>query len=102
MDARDVIVSPHITEKAMANALVTQYTFTVHPDATKTQIRQAIAEIFKVDVVKVNTVNVRGKARNFARGRVRTNGRQSDFKKAMVTLRSGQKIALGGVNYFEQ
>ncbi|MGH7737386.1 MAG: 50S ribosomal protein L23 [Candidatus Tyrphobacter sp.] len=102
MDARDVIVSPRITEKAMAQSLVTQYTFTVHPDATKTQIRHAVEETFKVNVVRVNTVNVRGKSRTFARGRIKTNGRRSDFKKAIVTLRSGQKIELAGVNYFEQ
>ncbi len=42
MDARDVIVAPRITEKAMADALVQQYTFVVHPQATKTQIRHAI------------------------------------------------------------
>ena len=102
MDARDVIVSPRITEKSMANAIGQQYTFVVHPDATKTQIRHAIEEIFKVNVTKVNTVNVAGKSRNFARRGVRTSGKQSDFKKATVTLKPGQKIELGGVNYFEQ
>jgi large subunit ribosomal protein L23 len=102
MDARDVIVSPRITEKAMADALINQYTFTVHPHATKTQIRHAIEEIFKVNVLKVNTVNVRGKSRNFARRGVKTHGKQSDYKKAVVTLKAGQKIELGGVNYFEQ
>ena len=102
MDARDVIVSPRITEKSMADALVNQYTFSVHPHATKTQIRHAIEEIFKVSVLKVNTVNVRGKPRNFARRGVRTSGKQSDHKKAIVTLKAGQKIELGGVNYFEQ
>ncbi|HUY40321.1 MAG TPA: 50S ribosomal protein L23 [Candidatus Dormibacteraeota bacterium] len=102
MEAQDVILSPRITEKAMSKALETQYTFTVRPDATKTQIRQAVEQIFKVNVVRVNTVNVRGKARTFARGRVRTSGRRSDYKKAVVTLKSGQKIELGGVNYFEQ
>ncbi len=102
MDAQDVILSPRITEKAMSKALETQYTFTVRPDATKTQIRHAVELIFKVNVVRVNTVNVRGKARSFARGRVRTSGRRSDYKKAIVTLKSGQKIELGGVNYFEQ
>ncbi|MBV8147671.1 MAG: 50S ribosomal protein L23 [Candidatus Eremiobacteraeota bacterium] len=102
MDAREVIVSPRITEKSMADALTNQYTFKVHPRATKTQIRHAIEEIFKVDVLKVNTVNVRGKPRNFARRGVRTTGKQSDYKKAIVTLKSGQKIELGGVNYFEQ
>jgi len=102
MDAREVIVAPRITEKAMADALVQQYTFVVHPRATKTQIRHAVEEIFKVNVVNVNTVNVRGKARTFARRGLRTTGKQSDYKKAIVTIKPGQKIELGGVNYFEQ
>jgi large subunit ribosomal protein L23 len=102
VDARDVIVSPRITEKSMAGALGTQYTFVVHPRATKTQIRHAVEEIFSVNVVAVNTVNVGGKSRSFARRGVRTHGKQSDFKKAIVTLKPGQKIELGGVNYFEQ
>jgi large subunit ribosomal protein L23 len=102
MDARDVIIAPRITEKSMAEALVNQYTFSVHPQATKTQIRHAIEELFKVNVLKVNTVNVRGKSRSFARRGVRTRGKQSDHKKAVVTLKAGQKIELGGVNYFEQ
>lgn len=102
MDARDVIVAPRITEKSMAGALGNQYTFSVHPQATKTQIRHAIEEIFKVNVTKVNTVNTRGKSRTFARRGVRTTGKQSDAKKAVVTLKPGQKIELGGVNYFEQ
>jgi len=102
MNARDVIVAPRITEKAMADALVHQYTFVVHPEATKTQIRHAVEEIFKVNVLHVNTVNVRGKSRTFARKGRRTTGRQSDYKKAIVTIKPGQKIELGGVNYFEQ
>ena len=102
MDARDVIVSPRITEKSMANALGHQYSFVVHPEATKTQIRHAIEEIFKVNVVKVNTVNVGGKRKTFARRGQRTQGHTKDYKKAIVTLRAGQKIELGGVNYFEQ
>ncbi|MBV8531516.1 MAG: 50S ribosomal protein L23, partial [Candidatus Eremiobacteraeota bacterium] len=53
MEARDVIVSPRITEKSMADAMANQYTFSVHPRATKTQIRHAIEEIFKVNVLKV-------------------------------------------------
>jgi large subunit ribosomal protein L23 len=102
MDARDVILSPRITEKAMANALGQQYSFVVHPEATKTQIRHAIEEIFKVNVLKVNTVNVGGKRKNFARAGKRTQGATKDYKKAVVTLKAGQKIELGGVNYFEQ
>jgi large subunit ribosomal protein L23 len=102
MTARDIIIAPVITEKSMAGTAVQQYTFEVDPRATKTQIKSAIAEIFKVSVVKINTVNVGGKQKNFARRGVRTNGRMADWKKAVVTLAPGQKIELGGVNYFEQ
>ena len=102
MDARDVIVAPRITEKAMADALGQQYTFVVHPHATKTQIRHAVEEIFKVDVLKINTINVGGKLKHFARRGMRTSGKQSDWKKAIVTIKAGQKIELGGLNYFEQ
>jgi large subunit ribosomal protein L23 len=102
MDARDVILSPRITEKSMSNALTQQYSFVVHPQATKTQIRHAVEEIFGVNVVSVNTVNVGGKSKTFARRGARTQGRTKDYKKAIVTLKPGQKIELGGVNYFEQ
>lgn len=102
MDARDVIIAPMITEKTMSGTLGGQYTFEVNPRATKTQIRHAVQEIFKVDVVKINTTNVGGKVKNFARRGVRTSGKQSDWKKAVVTLKPGQKIELGGVNPFEQ
>ena len=102
MDARDVIIAPRITEKSMADALAQQYTFVVNPHATKTQIRHAVEELFKVNVVKVNTVVVGGKTRRFARRGVRTVGKTTDTKKAIVTLKAGQKIELGGVNYFEQ
>ncbi|MEO6991930.1 MAG: 50S ribosomal protein L23 [Candidatus Baltobacteraceae bacterium] len=102
MEARDVILAPLITEKSMAGTLSQQYSFEVHPRATKTQIRLAVQEIFKVTVTRVNTVNVGGKVKNFARRGVRTSGQQSDWKKAIVTIAPGQKIELGGVNYFEQ
>jgi large subunit ribosomal protein L23 len=102
MDARDVVIAPLISEKTMAGTAASQYAFEVHPRATKTQIRQAIEVIFKVNVTKVNTVNIGGKQKNFARRKVRTSGKQADWKKAIVTLKSGEKIELGGVNYFEQ
>ncbi len=102
MEARDVIIAPLITEKSMTGTIVSQYTFEVHSRATKTQIRHAVEEIFKVDVIKINTTNVAGKVKNFARRGVRTSGKQSDWKKAIVTLKPGQKIELGGVNPFEQ
>ena len=102
MVSRDIVIAPLITEKSMTGTAVQQYSFEVHKDATKTQIKIAIAEIFSVTVVKINTVNVMGKVKNFARKGVRTAGKQSDWKKAIVTLAPGQKIELGGVNYFEQ
>jgi large subunit ribosomal protein L23 len=102
MEARDVIIAPVITEKSMSGTVYSQYVFEVHPSATKTHIRHAVEEIFHVTVLGVNTVNVRGKLKNFARRGRRTTGRQSDWKKAVVTLTPGQKIELGGVNYFEQ
>jgi large subunit ribosomal protein L23 len=102
MTARDIIIAPVITEKSMAGTASQQYTFEVHASASKTQIKSAIREIFKVTVVKINTVNVGGKTKNFARRGVRTSGKQSDWKKAIITLAAGQKIEVGGVNYFEQ
>jgi len=102
VDARDIIIAPVITEKSMAGTVRSQYSFEVRRNATKTQIRHAVEQIFKVDVLKVNTVNVDGKVKNFSRRGVRTSGKQADWKKAVVTIKAGQKIELGGVNYFEQ
>lgn len=68
-----------------------QYTFVVDRRANKTQIRQAVQEIFKVKVAKVNTCNVRGKLR---RQRRPDQGRTSNWKKAVVTLKEGDKIVL--------
>jgi large subunit ribosomal protein L23 len=101
MEARDVIIAPLITEKSMASTAMHQYAFEVHTRATKTQIRQAIESIFKVTVTKVNTINVGGKVKNFARRGKKTSGKQPDWKKAIISIKSGQKIELGGVNYFE-
>jgi large subunit ribosomal protein L23 len=102
MEARDIIIAPLISEKSMTGTQISQYSFEVHARATKTQIRHAVEEIFKVTVIKINTTNVGGKIKNFARRGVRTSGQQSDWKKAIVTLKAGQKIELGGVNPFEQ
>jgi large subunit ribosomal protein L23 len=102
MEARDIIIAPMITEKSMAATSRSEYTFDVNPHATKTQIRKAVEEIFKVTVIKVNTINVEGKLKNFARRGRRTSGKQADWKKAIVTIKAGQKLELGGVNYFEQ
>ena len=87
-DPVQVIQRPLISEKSYASMANGKYVFRVHPRATKTDIALAITDAFKVDVVSVNTMHVRGKERR--RGRV--HGFQPDWKKAVVTLAEGQKI----------
>src|SRR5215469_9870158 len=77
---------PKIKERTL-----NQYTVVADPRANKTQIRQAVQGLFKVKVTKVNTLNVRGKAR---RQRTAQAGRTPDWKKAIVTLKEGDKIVL--------
>jgi large subunit ribosomal protein L23 len=83
-----VVQRPLISEKSYAAMATGKYLFRVHPKATKTEIALAIADAFKVEVVSVNTMHVRGKERR--RGRV--HGFQTNWKKAIVTLAEGQKI----------
>lgn len=83
-----VLLRPIITEKSMGQTNAGKYTFAVRKDATKPQIAEAVAEAFKVDVVDVNVMTVRGKTRRLGR-RV---GRRPDWKKAVVTIASGQRI----------
>ena len=96
IDPHKLIDRPIITEEAQIQiAKANQYTFRVNPKATKSQIRDAIESIFKKDeikVVAVNTMNYQGKMRNRMAGR-RT-GRRAAWKKAIVTLRPGDKIEL--------
>ena len=84
----DVIVSPVITEKATTASEHNQVIFRVAPHATKPQIKEAVEKLFDVKVKSVNTLRRRGKWKAF-RGRL---GRQSDTKRAIVTLEEGQKI----------
>jgi large subunit ribosomal protein L23 len=84
----DAILSPVITEKATMLSEQNKVVFRVSKDATKAQIAEAIENLFKVSVVKVNTLNVKGKTKRF-RGR---EGRRSDVKKAIITLAEGQSI----------
>jgi large subunit ribosomal protein L23 len=83
-----VIRSPVITEKATRISSFNQVTFRVPLDATKPEIKAAIEKLFKVKVEAVNTLRRKGKLKRF-RGRP---GRQSDVKKAIVTLAEGQSI----------
>ena len=84
----DTILSPVITEKATVLSEQNKVVFRVAPNATKDEIASAVEELFKVRVVKVNTMNTKGKTKRF-RGHL---GRRSDVKKAIVTLQEGQTI----------
>ncbi|MCA3595188.1 MAG: 50S ribosomal protein L23 [Methylobacterium sp.] len=84
----DVILSPVITEKATALSEKNKVVFNVARDATKPQIKAAVEKLFDVKVTAVNTLVRKGKEKRF-RGIV---GRQSDVKKAIVTLAEGQSI----------
>ena len=84
----DVIRSPVITEKSTMASESNQVVFNVAPDATKPAIKQAVEALFGVKVTAVNTLVRKGKVKRF-RGRT---GRQSDQKKAIVTLAEGDSI----------
>jgi large subunit ribosomal protein L23 len=92
MNAFSIIKTARLTEKGTRQgANFNQYTVVVDPHATKPQIRLAVEELFKVKVIRVNTLNVRGKLR---RQRTKQAGRSSNWKKAIVTLKEGDKIVL--------
>ena len=84
----DIILAPHITEKATILSEQNKVVFRVSQDATKDEIATAVEELFKVNVLKVNTMVTKGKVKRF-RGVV---GKRSDVKKAIVTLAEGQSI----------
>jgi large subunit ribosomal protein L23 len=89
-DPRDIIIRPIVSEKSYDMISQNRFTFEVAKTASKQQIGQAIAEIFGVTVLKVNTMNVTGKPRRLriAKGKTR------DWKKAVVTLKEGDTIDL--------
>lgn len=91
-DVRDVLIRPVVSEKSYALLDTDVYTFVVHPDATKPEIRQAVEAAFGVKVKSVNTLNRRGKRKR--NRRTFTFGRRSDTKRAIVTLAEGDKIDL--------
>jgi large subunit ribosomal protein L23 len=92
MNAFEVIKTVRLTEKGTRQGeKYNQYTVVADRRASKPQIRQAVQELFKVKVTKVNTLNVRGKLR---RQRTAAEGRTMTWKKAIVTLKEGDKIVL--------
>jgi large subunit ribosomal protein L23 len=92
MNTFEIIRTVRLTEKGSRQSeKLNQYTVVADPRANKFQIRHAVQELFKVKVVRVNTLNVRGKAR---RKRTAQAGQTSNWKKAIVTLKEGDKIVL--------
>ena len=92
MNSFEIIRTVRLTEKGTRQSeKFNQYTVMADPRANKTQIRAAVQDLFKVKVVKVNTLHVRGK---FRRQRTKQAGQSPDWKKAIVTLKDGDKIEL--------
>jgi large subunit ribosomal protein L23 len=88
-----VLKTPHLTEKSILQKEIgNQVTFVVEPDANKIEIKKAVEELFKVTVLQVHTINMRGKKKRLGR----FTGRRPNWKKAMVTLKEGDRI-----EYFE-
>ena len=88
MDASQIVLAPVMSEKSYNGIESGTYTFKVHADAHKTQIRQAVEQLFDVKVTRVNVVKVQAKPKR--RGLFK--GTRPGFKKAVVTLRPGQRI----------
>jgi large subunit ribosomal protein L23 len=90
VDPGQVIIRPVVSEKSYVLATAGKYTFRVHPDAHKTQIKQAIEQLFGVGVVEIRTSTVpsKPKRRGFTAGRTRS------WKKAVVQVREGESIPI--------
>ena len=86
----DTIISPAITEKATSLSEFNKIVFKVHKGASKNSIKKSIEKIFKVNVIKINTINLRRKNK-IVRGRKSS---KPGYKKAIVTLKKGQSIDL--------
>jgi large subunit ribosomal protein L23 len=89
---RDVLLRPVVSEKSYGLLDEGKYTFVVAPDANKTQIKQAVEEVFRVKVTGVNTLNRQGKRRRTRFGW----GKRVDTKRAIVTLVEGDRIDIFG------
>jgi len=87
MNIYDIIIKPVLSEKSFAGVTDKDYTFKVHPDATKAMIKNAVEQIFKVTVERVNVANYKGKPKRQGR----TSGTRSAWKKAYVKLTADSK-----------
>lgn len=91
-DPRDVLLAPVVSEKSYGLLDENKYTFLVRPDANKTQIKQAVEEVFNVKVTNVNTINRQGKRKRTRFGY----GKRKDTKRAVVSLAEGDRIDIFG------
>ena len=97
MNAYDIIIRPLLSEKSYATIPDKKYTFVVNMDSNKIEIKQAVEQIFKVKVKRVNTLIVKGKKKVQNTKQGRSVGRTSDYKKAIVWLTSDSKA----IEFFE-
>jgi len=88
-----VLQGARVSDKAAGCATAQQYIFHVAPDATKLEIKKAVESLYEVKVANVNTLNVLGKSKRNAKG---VQGKRADWKKAVVSLAEGHKLALLG------
>ena len=89
-EAHRVLIRPLITEKGSSLGVYNQYVFEVAPKTNKIEVRKAIRKVYGVDPIKVNVINVRGRAVRYGR----TEGMTKKWKKAIITLGAGQKIEI--------
>ncbi len=92
LEAAQIVLRPVISEKSMDETRRGKYTFAVHDDANKFQVKAAVEELFKVSVVDVNVLTTKAKEKSRNRRRGRTRGWTSPWRKAVVTLAAGDKI----------
>lgn len=94
LGASEVVLRPVISEKSMDQTQRSKYTFRVHDDANKLQVKSAVEELFKVHVLSVNvlTTHAHEKRRGFSRRGQRVKGYTTPWRKAVVTLAAGEKI----------
>ena len=89
-DHLDTIISPNVTEKSTSLSEYNKIVFKVHKGASKNSIKKSVEKIFKVNVIKINTINLKGKNKVVRGQKVNKPG----YKKAIVTLKKGQRIDL--------
>ncbi|HFA50243.1 MAG TPA: 50S ribosomal protein L23 [Bacteroidetes bacterium] len=95
--AKQILIKPVITEKAdFLSEKLAKYTFVVNKNANKIEIKKAVADLYSVEVAKVNTMIVPGKAKNRNTRTGVVKGRTSSYKKAVVTLAEGETINFFG------